>query len=409
MPFLGREKGRAPRSRRSDDEFVVFLQGIPAHCRWQELKDLVRQTALHIRQAVVYDDSHGFPTGLGQIIVKNEDEAWRTYHRLSTSGWDGQSLVVTLARTSAPTKPIAGPTRSPPAVTHMQNHTPGHTTPPRSQRNLTVPPIAYLTRLSSINSASPIYPYADYAPMMGPMAISPQHFIPMVPDPMAPQVQCFPPSPLMHSPMYDNQGWNMVPMYPTSPLQLVHDTGDGYARPHSHKPWADYTEPNSPASDTNRRAVNIQNLHASTTAADLQALLRGAGTVEQCNVAAIEALDSQGRPQTHPYGSAIMRSTEEAEQAVALLNNISFMGAQICVNMARDPNTSRSRSRDSAMTTSEDLSVPDLEFSHQSSETGKSGHQSQSNKTIDPHKPLVVDGSGMQKRSLELLSPSVPT
>ena len=99
MPYLGREKGRSPRSRRSDDEFVVFLQGvsdgdirsqllihtdrntiqIPAHCRWQELKDLVRQTALHIRQAVVYDDSHGFPTGLGQIIVKNEDEAWRTY------------------------------------------------------------------------------------------------------------------------------------------------------------------------------------------------------------------------------------------------------------------------------------------------------------------------------------------
>jgi hypothetical protein len=40
---------------------------------------MVRQTALHIRQAVVYDDQHGFPTGLGQIIVKNEDEAWRTY------------------------------------------------------------------------------------------------------------------------------------------------------------------------------------------------------------------------------------------------------------------------------------------------------------------------------------------
>ncbi|KAJ6119213.1 Nucleotide-binding alpha-beta plait [Penicillium sp. IBT 18751x] len=406
MPFLGREKGRSPRSRRSDDEFVVFLQGIPAHCRWQELKDLVRQTALHIRQAVVYDDSHGFPTGLGQIIVKNEDEAWRTYQRLSTNGWDGQSLVVTLARTSAPTKPIAGPTRSPPAVTLMQNCTPGHTTPPRSQRNLTVPPSPISP--DSISSASPIYPYPDYAPMMGPMAITPQHFLPMIPDPMPPQVQCFPPSPLMHSPMYDNQGWNMVPMYPASPLQLVHDVGDGYARQHSRKPWADYTEPNSPASDTNQRAVNIQNLHASTTAADLQALLRGAGIVEKCNIADIEALDSQGRPQTQLYGSAIMRSAEEAEQAVALLNNISFMGAQICVTMARGPNTSRSRSRDSAMSTSEDLSVPDLEFSHQSSETGKSGHDPQSNKAIDPHKPLVVDGSGMRKRSSELLSPSTP-
>ncbi|KAE8397059.1 hypothetical protein BDV37DRAFT_277200 [Aspergillus pseudonomiae] len=72
------QKGKS-RPRGSDEEFVLFLQGIPAHCRWQELKDLVRQTALHIRQAVVYDDHHGFPTGLGQIIVKNEDEAWRTY------------------------------------------------------------------------------------------------------------------------------------------------------------------------------------------------------------------------------------------------------------------------------------------------------------------------------------------
>ncbi|EKV05317.1 RNA binding protein [Penicillium digitatum PHI26] len=78
MPSLGRNKGH-PRSRKSDDEFVIFLQGIPPHCRWQELKDLVRQTALHIRQAVVYDDNHGTPTGIGQIIVKNEDEAWRTY------------------------------------------------------------------------------------------------------------------------------------------------------------------------------------------------------------------------------------------------------------------------------------------------------------------------------------------
>ncbi|EED17102.1 RNA binding protein [Talaromyces stipitatus ATCC 10500] len=96
---------------------------------WQELKDFIRQTALHIRQAVVYDDQHGYPTGLGQIIVKNEDEAWRTYResyllsrqyyganiligKLSATGWDGQPLTVTLARASSPTRPIAGPAKS---------------------------------------------------------------------------------------------------------------------------------------------------------------------------------------------------------------------------------------------------------------------------------------------------------
>lgn len=61
------------------------LEKIPAHCRWQELKDFVRQTALHIRQAVVYDDEHGYPTGMGQIIVKNEDEAWRTFREIFIS------------------------------------------------------------------------------------------------------------------------------------------------------------------------------------------------------------------------------------------------------------------------------------------------------------------------------------
>lgn len=63
---------------------------IPPRCRWQELKDLVRQTALHIRQAVVYDDHHGFPTGLGQIIVKEEDEAWRTYRKYEICFHQGQ-------------------------------------------------------------------------------------------------------------------------------------------------------------------------------------------------------------------------------------------------------------------------------------------------------------------------------
>ena len=244
--------------------------------------------------------------------------------------------------------------------------------------------------------------------MMGPMAISTQHFMPMMPDPMAPPMQCFPPSPLMHSAMYDNPGWNMVPMYPASPLQIVHDAGDGYARQHARKPCTNCTEPNSPTSDSNERTVRIQNLHAATTAADLKTLLQGAGIVEQCNVAAAETLDRQTQFQTQPHGLAIMRSTEEAEQAVALLNNIPFMGAYIRVNMDRGPSPSRSRSWDSSMTTSEDLSVPDVEFNHQPLDIDKSGQELQSKKTVDPHKPLVVDGSGMQKRSLELLSTSAP-
>ncbi|EDN08249.1 predicted protein [Histoplasma mississippiense (nom. inval.)] len=124
-----RQRDGRRNSRSTDEEYVVFIQGIPPQCRWQELKDLVRQTALHIRQAVVYDDCHGHPTGLGQIIVKNEDEAWRTYNRLSTNGWNGNSLTVTLSLASAPTKPIAGPTKSQPP-SRMPYAAGGYSSPP---------------------------------------------------------------------------------------------------------------------------------------------------------------------------------------------------------------------------------------------------------------------------------------
>lgn len=42
---------------------------------------MVRQTAVHIKQAVVYEDKKGIPTGLGQIIIKDQVEAWRTYSK----------------------------------------------------------------------------------------------------------------------------------------------------------------------------------------------------------------------------------------------------------------------------------------------------------------------------------------
>ncbi|KAJ5179132.1 hypothetical protein N7492_002342 [Penicillium capsulatum] len=398
MPLLGRDKGRSPRSRRSDDEFVVFLQGIPAHCRWQELKDLVRQTALHIRQAVVYDDSHGFPTGLGQIIVKNEDEAWRTYHRLSTNGWEGQSLVVTLARTSAPTKPIAGPTRSPPAM--MQGYASGRSTPPRSQGNMAMPPSPISPE--SAHSASPTFQYPEYGTMMGAMSMGPQQFMPMM-DPM----QCFPPSPLMHCSMFD-PSWNMMPMYPISPIQPLHESGAPYGCYHPRKPWGNHSESgsSSPVYDTTQRAIVIQNLSAATTTADLKSLLRGTGNVEQCNVTVTsDTQDNEAR--TH--GSAIMHSAEDATRAIAMLNNMTFMGARIRVKMDQQPGITRTGSWDGTLGTPKDPDLFDLASNDKHSECSERGQDIPGVKVVDPNQPLVVDGSGMQKRSLELLSTSAPT
>ncbi|KAJ5342670.1 Nucleotide-binding alpha-beta plait [Penicillium brevicompactum] len=284
MPFLGRDKGRS-RSRRSDDEFVVFLQGIPSHCRWQELKDLVRQTALHIRQAVVYDDSHGFPTGLGQIIIKNEDEAWRTYHRLSTNGWEGQSLVVTLSRTSTPTKPIAGPTRSPSTMS-------GHSTPPRAYGNTTMPPSPVSPE--SAQPPTPTFTYPEYGAMM-PMPIQAQ-FLPMLPE--------------------------MVPMHG--------HTADQYFYPPPYKA----PDPQSPSFFPDCRTVTLDNLHPSTTPGNLKELVSSAGIVTQCNMA-LEIDQTRA--------SITMQTNEEAQRAVTMFNNTKFMGSRISVRLDRGPPSRGSR------------------------------------------------------------------
>ncbi|KAJ5574467.1 Nucleotide-binding alpha-beta plait [Penicillium hetheringtonii] len=375
MPFLGREKGRSPKSRRSDDEFVVFLQGIPAHCRWQELKDLVRQTALHIRQAVVYDDSHGFPTGLGQIIVKNEDEAWRTYHRLSTNGWEGQSLVVTLARTSAPTKPIAGPTRSPPAMIHT-GYVSGQSTPPQSQDNTNMPPSPISPE--SVQPASPTYSYPDYNSMMGSVPFAPQPFMPMMPDPM----QCFPPSPIVHCSMMNNHHY------------------------HPRKPWTNEATFKIPMETRAERTVLIQNLNTTTTTSDLTNLLRGAGVVEQCNVTiTADTRDTQAR--TH--GSAIMQSTEDAERVVSMLNNLTFMGSRIRVMLDKRPFMSRSGSWDGTMANTVNKEDEQNSTNDQISECIECGQGTNSKRLQSLNQPLVVDGSGRSGRSLEYLSTSAPT
>ncbi|KAJ5934098.1 Nucleotide-binding alpha-beta plait [Penicillium verhagenii] len=401
MPYLGREKGRSSRSRRSDDEFVVFLQGIPAHCRWQELKDLVRQTAQHIRQAVVYDDSHGFPTGLGQIIVKNEDEAWRTYHRLSTNGWEGQSLVVTLARTNAPTKAIAGPTRSPPAM--IQSSIPGHSTPPRPG-SVAMPPSPISPESTQSPSTTFSYP-CDYGHLMSPMSMNSHQFFPMMPDPHSQPIQCFPPSPMMHCTTFDPPAWNMMPMYPIYPMspipQLPESTDNVYSLPHPRQPWAkDSATILTP--DLAQRAVDIKNLHTMTTAFDLETLLQGVGIVEQCNVSV--TYDAK-LSQTQAHGSAIMHNVEQARRAVTMLNNMMFMGSRICVEMDTRPTVTRSGSWDGSMGPS-DPDLLELTSRMMGSKSAKA-RQETSSKDVELFRPLVVDGSG-QSSSLEVLSTSAP-
>ncbi|KGO38497.1 Nucleotide-binding, alpha-beta plait [Penicillium expansum] len=396
MPSLGRDKGRS-RSRRSDDEFVIFLQGIPPHCRWQELKDLVRQTALHIRQAVVYDDSHGFPTGLGQIIVKNEDEAWRTYHRLSTSGWDGQSLVVTLSRTSTPTQPIAGPTRSPSMM--PASYISGQSTPPLVHGNIAMPPSPVSPESS--HPATPPYPYPEYGVMMVPIQI-PQGYMPMMPDPHAQPMQCYPPSPVMNGTMYDPH-WNMMPGYQMSPPHHMHHiSGDNQPQNYSHYyPGAKATNSSSPYFSPDRRAITIENLNSTTTCADLKTLLQTAGTVQKCSIVATDSVDQSGQLR----GLITMQTAEEAQGAVTMFNNLSFMGSRIRVKVDRGSHLARSVSFDGVCAGSDTAgSVPENGDTCQSWADEMTAEAN----AVDNCKPLVIDGSGLN-RAGEGLSTSAPT
>ncbi|PYI25823.1 hypothetical protein BP00DRAFT_467896 [Aspergillus indologenus CBS 114.80] len=354
-PTSSRDKGRTTKQGRSDEEFVLFLQGIPAHCRWQELKDLVRQTALHIRQAVVYDDQHGFPTGLGQIIVKNEDEAWRTYQRLSTNGWEGQSLVVTLARTSSPTRPVAGPTKSPTCLIPA-NYIAGYSTPPRVTQNMAVPPSPISPE--PVISTSPTYPNSEYGPVIDLMSIPHQHqpFLPVFADavtqhaiPAIPQS----PAPLRHN-FRDAFAIPILPSYPLpavqpfveGPISTRFGTTAGRRSHFPRKPVHNYhpnnvsfTSPayHQPSSATGpphfspRRTIFVQNLSPATSGLALRDFFQDAGVaIEQCEV----PLDTEsGR--CRGFARVTFRTAEEAKRIIALYNGCTFLGARIRVKIDR--------------------------------------------------------------------------
>ncbi|KAL4995809.1 hypothetical protein BDV10DRAFT_125486 [Aspergillus recurvatus] len=433
MSFPSRGKARVSRTRGNEEEYVLFLQGIPARCRWQELKDLVRQTAQHIRQAVVYDDHHGFPTGLGQIIVKEEDEAWRTYHRLSTNGWEGQSLMVTLARTSAPTRPIAGPTKSPSCII-QPSYVAGYSTPPRMARNSAIPLSPVPTE--PIVPSSPTYHSAEYSTMVNPIFVSHQAFVPIFPDPLYQVVPGVPSSPTLQPSFCDPMAFGLIPTYALS--HQIHQPAIANSFRPSHlsttlgKSLYDYNTNSSftpPYPHQNlRRCIVIQNLSPATTEQDLLKFLQETVTVEHCEILPPHAtLDSQ--PTRNRLTARVtLRSAEEAKRAVAFYNNVIFMRFRIRVKVDKNtPHTlSYSLAPDRYHSGAAELSTSvaraaQMQFTLSSTESSSSSSSSDSDeltqsnespqgevtepcpkakpKPVDICQPLVVNGSGVGGRT----------
>ncbi|KKK18004.1 hypothetical protein AOCH_006406 [Aspergillus ochraceoroseus] len=344
MPSPPREKGRVSRPRGSEEEFVLFLQGIPARCRWQELKDLVRQTALHIRQAVVYDDHHGFPTGLGQIIVKNEDEAWRTYQ---SSCYPSQNQLPYETHRGSYEEPIL--CSSTELCGWVFNAPESYPKPGRTGLPY-FPRIRYLNKLDL--SRARIWrsdqPHGHPTPA----------FMPIFTDPLSQPVPGMPNSPALRPAFCDPMAFGILPAYPMSHMhppimapsirlnqRRPNHTPTGannssnasiprkamYTYTHSHPPlFPAYS--NAPSRQPGRRTIFIQNLSPTTTAQDLRNLLQeaAAGAIEKCEVPTDpETSRCKG------FARVTLASAEEAKRAIGLYNNTVFMGSKIRVKIDR--------------------------------------------------------------------------
>lgn len=93
-----------------------------------------------------------------------------------------------------------------------------------------------------------------------------------------------------------------------------------------------------------------------------------------------------------------------------MFNGMTFMGSRIRVKLDQFPDITRKGSWDGIVAEDE----PDLMEQTAGEKSSESSGCEQDvtfrePKRMDPHKPLVVDGSGVQKKSLELLSTSAPT
>lgn len=112
----------------------------------------------------------------------------------------------------------------------------------------------------------------------------------------------------------------------------------------------------------------------------------------------------------HNNASAIMHSVEEAKRAVIMFNGMMFMGSRIRVKMDHSSDMARSGSWGEIATRDEPHLTEEI-VSAKRTECGGFGQDAplREIKRVGPNEPFVVDGSGLQKKSLEVLSISALT
>lgn len=164
------------------------------------------------------------------------------------------------------------------------------------------------------------------------------------------------------------------------------------------------TNPSSPSFYPDRRAITIENLNAGTTCADLKTLLQTAGTVQKCSIVSTDSADGNGRLR----GLITMQTADEAQCAVTMFNNLSFMGSRIRVKVDRGSHLTRAVSVDGVLGACAGSDSADSVPGNGDTSQSWADEMTAEAHSVDISKPLVIDGSGLN-RSVEVFSTSAPT
>ncbi|OAG45516.1 hypothetical protein AYO21_00152 [Fonsecaea monophora] len=89
------ERPRPRHSSKDEQHYIILIQDIPRHCRWQELKDMTRSLGgEQSLKAEVFSAGDG--TQLGHCTIKGKADAVKVYENLCRQGWNGQRVRVKL-------------------------------------------------------------------------------------------------------------------------------------------------------------------------------------------------------------------------------------------------------------------------------------------------------------------------
>ncbi|KAI5857057.1 hypothetical protein BZA05DRAFT_441687 [Tricharina praecox] len=83
------------RSASQSGLYFILIGNIPWKCKWQDLKDLVREYSMAVEHVEIYVTPDGRSRGFGYVRVKGREEAMKVL-QLDGREWEGRALITML-------------------------------------------------------------------------------------------------------------------------------------------------------------------------------------------------------------------------------------------------------------------------------------------------------------------------